>query len=55
MGTDVDITVAAKPNGNGVMYIGKRYVNGYFYASSSVDEIKLYNRQLSQEEISDMY
>ena len=42
--------------GNGQLIIGNRnYGSGDHYVSASVDEIKLYNRQLSKEEICNMY
>ena len=40
-------------SGNGEVVIGRRL--GDQYASAFVDEIKMYNRQLSQEEIINMY
>ena len=42
-----------KPMGNGQTLIGKRGASSY--TSVSVDEVKFYNRQLSQEEIGNMY
>ena len=45
--------LGSKPKGNGQVLIGKRGAG--HYTSVSVDEIKLYNRQLSQEEIGNMY
>ena len=39
--------------GNGEVVIGRRL--GSQYASAFVDEIKMYNRQLSQEEVTNMY
>ena len=42
-----------KSNGNGQVLIGKRY--GGPHISISVDEIKFYNRQLSEQEIGNMY
>ena len=41
--------------GNGKVFIGKDHYEEARHASASVDEIKMYNRQLSQEEISNMY
>ena len=53
-------TVTAKvrvptATGNGTVFIGKDHYLEARYATASVDEIKMYNRQLSQEEISNMY
>ena len=56
IGADLDITIAnAAPSGNGLVYIGRRYISGDRYATATVDEIKFYNRQLTQQEICDMY
>ena len=60
IGSDTDKyfseAVTGKPRGNGQVFIGIRnHGNGDRYASVSVDEIKFYNRQLSEEEISNMY
>ena len=56
IGTDTEKVVLSKPAGNGQVVIGRRN-NGamHHYASVSVDEIKFYNRQLTQQEISNMY
>ena len=54
--TTTTMIAESKPTGNGQVVIGKR--TGRFgdrYTSVSVDEIKFYNRQLSEQEISDMY
>ena len=55
--TDTDKNDAGvKPKGNGQVVIGIRnHGSGDDYASASVDEIKFYNRQLSEKEISDRY
>ena len=54
VGTDTEkALLPPKPMGNGQVLIGQRQGNRYL--SVSVDEIKLYNRQLSQEEIGNMY
>ena len=43
-------------SGNGEVVIGRRVgFRNTLYASAFVDEIKMYNRQLSQEEITNMY
>ena len=57
IGADLDITTAdPKTSGNGLVYIGKRNPgDADYYSSASVDEIKMYNRQLTQQEICDMY
>ena len=57
IGADLDIATAGpKTSGNGLVYIDKRNFGvGYYYSSASVDEIKMYNRQLTQQEICDMY
>ena len=53
---DQDKTNVMIPRGNGLVSIGKRYAQGqHKYATASVDEIKMYNRQLTQQEICDMY
>ena len=49
-------TGGSNPIGNGQVVVGRRTIAaGDRYASASVDEIKFYNRQLTQEEISNMY
>ena len=54
VGTDIEKAFfGPKPMGNGQTLIGKRGSGSY--TSVSVDEIKFYNRQLSQEEIGNMY
>ena len=53
LGTDTSRWTATRISGNGEVVIGKR--DGAKYASAFVDEIKMYNRQLSQEEIANMY
>ena len=53
VGTDTEKYAGPKPNGNGQVLIGKRY--GDPHTSVSVDEIKFYNRQLSEQEIGNMY
>ena len=53
IGADPNKTIVGlKPNGGGAVFIGQI---DYHFASATVDEVKLYNRQLSQEEICDMY
>ena len=49
IGTDTEITPGPKERGT-----GWREIYGRRYASAFVDEIKMYNRQLSQEEIANM-
>ena len=42
--------------GNGMVLIGRRYLTSdTHYVSTYVDEIKMYNRQLSESEIQNMY
>ena len=53
VGTDTSRNPFSRPSGNGEVVIGRRF--GALYASAFVDEIKMYNRQLSQEEIATMY
>ena len=56
VGTDTSRNPFDRPSGNGEVVIGRRV--GWFetfYASAFVDEIKMYNRQLSQEKIANMY
>ena len=56
VGSGTSRNAFAQTSGNGEVVIGRRV--GYrdtLYASAFVDEIKLYNRQLSQEEIANMY
>ena len=56
IGTDTVKIGLSKPAENGQVVIGKRsYGSEDDYSSVSVDEIKFYNRQLSQDEISNMY
>ena len=56
IGTDTEITPDPKERGTGRVVIGWRaYYDGRRYASAHVDEIKMYNRQLSREEIANMY
>ena len=56
VGTDTSRAVGTRVQGTGDMFIGRRLDNsGSLYASVHVDELKLYNRQLSADEISEMY
>ena len=57
IGADLDITNAnASPSGNGWVYIGKRFAGATDkFATASVDDIKMYNHQLTQQEICGMY
>ena len=45
------------PSGDGHVFIGRRNLGsqGVRYASTYVDELKMYNRQLSEAEICKMY
>ena len=45
--------LGSKPKGNGQVLIGKREAGDY--TNVNVDELKFYNRQLSQKEIGNMY
>ena len=54
----VKVSTGSKPNGNGRVFIGRRDLGsrlGARYASTYVDEIKMYNNQLSEDEICKMY
>ena len=53
VGTDTSRNPFSRLSGNGEVVIGRRF--GALYASAFVDEIKMYNRQLSQKEIATMY
>ena len=56
VGTDTSRNPFSRPSGNGEVVIGRRVgLSDTFYASAYVDEIKMYNRQLSQEELANMY
>ena len=56
IGNDTSKGVSYTPTGNGQVVIGRRNGGeGNRYTSASVDEIKLCNRQLTQQEISNMY
>ena len=49
-------SLSPKPRGGGRVEIGRRVLHsGPFYASAYVDEVKMYNRQLSESEIQNMY
>ena len=51
-------TAGSKPGGNGIVFIGRRLLGGDLgprYTSVQVDELKMYNIQLSEEEICKMY
>ena len=44
--------VGSKPSGDGSVFIGRRVtLGGTFYGSVYVDEVKMYNRELSENEI----
>lgn len=48
----VKMSGGSKPSGDGNVYIGRRITHaGSSYASVYVDEVKMYNRQLSEDEI----
>ena len=52
-GSDTSRVSASRVLGNGDLFIGRRLdQSGPLYASVYVDELKLYNRQLSEDEIS---
>ena len=56
IGTTSQILGVGHQRGDGGLVVGKRDKGtGDLYSSVSVDEIKLYNRQLTQEEICGMY
>ena len=56
IGTDTDKASKSTVAGSGRVEIGRRVLpGGTYYASTYVDEIKLYNRELSENEIQDMY
>ena len=56
IGTETSKRAANKETGTGQVVIGKReFPSGPTYTSASVGELKMYNRQLSQEEIANMY
>ena len=56
VGTDTSREAATRISGNGEVVIGRRAgLYNTLYASAYVDEIKLYNRQLSEDEITNMY
>ena len=56
IGRDTGKISSSKNTGDGWVSVGKRTVaGGGHYVSASVDEIKFYNRQLTQQEICDMY
>ena len=56
IGSALGKTVESTAAGNGQVVVGKRnFGEGDRYTSFSLDEIKFYNRQLSEKEISDMY
>ena len=56
IGTDTDKTSFSSIAGNGRVEIGRRVLlSGAYYASTYVDEIKMYNKQLSESEIQNMY
>ena len=46
------VSGGSMPSGDGNVFIGKRITpGGTFYASVYVDEVKMYNKQLSEDEI----
>ena len=54
--TTTQILGVGHQRGDGQLVVGKRDKGtGDLYSSVSVDEIKLYNRQLTEEEICGMY
>ena len=56
VGSDTSRASASMATGNGDLFIGRRLGNsGSHYASVYVDGLKLYNRQLSDDEIAQMY
>ena len=56
VGTDTSREAATRISGDGEVAIGRRAgLYNTLYASALVDEIKMYNRQLSQKEITNMY
>ena len=53
--TTAKTLLSSKPRGDGRVEIGRRALHGGpFYASTYVDEVKMYNRQLSESEIQNM-
>ena len=57
VGSQTSLLFAQPMNeGTGIVFIGRRIDwSRSVYSSVYVDELKMYNRQLSQEEITDMY
>ena len=56
IGTDTTKASTSTIPGNGRVEIGRRVLtSSTYYASVYVDEIKMYNRQLSESEIQNMY
>ena len=55
IGTDTEKQAKSRKTGSGNLVIGKRNLIGEHYATASVDEIKMYNQQLTQQEICAMY
>ena len=50
--TTAKTSLSSKPRGDGRVEIGRRVqAGGPFYASTYVDEVKMYNRQLSESKI----
>ena len=56
IGTDTVKASSSTIAGNGRVEIGRRVLtSSTYYASTYVDEIKMYNRQLTENEIQNMY
>ena len=56
VGSDTSRASGSRVQGNGDLFIGRRLgQSGSLHAAVYVDELKLYNRQLSVDEISRMY
>ena len=55
VGTDTTKTSGSLPQGSGTLVVGRRVLQNTVYVSALVDEIKLYNCQLSEEEINNLY
>ena len=54
--TTAKTVLSPKPRGDGRVEIGRRVLaGGPSYASTYVDEVKMYNRQLSESKIQIMY
>ena len=56
IGTDTILSVHTQPSGNGTVIIGMRELGeGKRFATASVDDIKFYNYQLTEQEICQLY